>query len=244
MKEMIVKVYRSIIVSIFFLVFGFGALFIKYCIFPFLRNKLNEYKILKKSWQIFIFMLESTGILKLNIKDKNLIENLKGSIIVSTHPSFVDVIILMSILPCSTCFVAEKLTKNPFLKGIVNELFIPEGQSSAKWVNDAITALNNGLNVVIFPMGIRHKKNETPRIKRGTALLALESKIDIIALKLENDFDFLQIHQPFYKAGIKTVQYNLGYIDKIDTATFITKYQDEVSIKTAITSKIKELLYS
>ena len=39
--------------------------------------------------------------------------------------------------------------------------------------------LENGMNIIIFPMGRRHKQNETPKIRRGASLIAYKSQKDI-----------------------------------------------------------------
>lgn len=237
------KMSRSVLVTIFFSMFGLGALVLKYFIFPFCKNEIQSYETLQKAWYIYIKLLTITGILKVNIKDAEKIKNIKNSIIVSTHPSFVDIVILMSIIPHSTCFVAERLAKNPFLKGVVGQLFILEGQETEVWLNEACQKLDKGLNLIIFPMGIRHRKNEYPKIKRGAALIAQKSGKNIIMLNLENSFDFLQIHQPFYDAGEETVMYDLDCLGEINTEECLHLYPDEVTFKTEVTKKISQVLY-
>ena len=234
-----IKFYRSLIITYLFALFGIGALFIRYLIFPFQKNKIKNYETLQKSWQIFISHMEFFKIINLNI-DKN-IKDVKNSIIVSTHPSFIDIVILMSIIPHSTCLVAKKLSKNPFFKGIVKLLFIVNGENVENLTNNKL--LKNELNIIIFPMGGRHRKNEHPKIHRGAALLAQKLNKNIVAINIENDFDFLQNRQPFYNAGDKTVNYRIKLITEINTKEYSNKYSDEVSFRTELTKKIRELLY-
>ena len=244
MFDKIIRIYRSTILVSLFVVFGLGALFLRYCIFPFQKSKIKNYETLQKSWKFFIYLLEKPGIISIHIKDREKLENIKSSIIVSTHPSFVDIVILMSIIPHCTCFVAERLAKNKFLKGIVSLLFILEGQEPEQWIAKAKAALDSGLNVVIFPMGIRHRKNEFPRIRRGAALLAEASEKNIVMIKMEQSYDFLYINQPFYDAGIDCVEYNIEYAGEISTKDYIEKHRDSVSLKTQITKDISKTLYT
>ena len=241
MIKIFTRIYRSITVVLMLALFGFGGWFISSILFPIYRNKNKHYKILRKSWEFFVYLLEITGVLKLHIQDKDTIENIRGKIIVSTHPSFVDIVLLMTVIPDSTCFVADKLARNPFLKGMVRSLFIIEGEED--WLNKAEEALNNNFNVILFPMGTRHHKNEHLRIRRGTALLALHTKRNISVLHLENSFDFLQIHQPVYDAGCEVAQYNLKYLGEINTGEYFNNYTDEVTFKTEITKKVENMLY-
>lgn len=237
------RLYRSVMIVLLFALFGVGALFERYFVFPFQESKEKNYDTLHKSWRFFVWLLEFLKIIDLKIYNIEEISNIKNSIIVSTHPSFIDIVILMSIVPHTTCFVAERLANNIFLKGMVKRLFIIEGQSVDKWVKDACEKLDSGINIIIFPMGIRHRKDEYPKIRRGASLLAQKSGKNIVALNLETSFDFLQIHQPIYDAGEKTVQYNVQYLGEIITSDYLKKYADEVSFKSEVTKRIKKLLY-
>lgn len=238
-----IRIVRSIITVISFLLFGIGALFIRYCIFPLQKNRLDNYETLQRSWDFFINLLQKLRILKLQITDLDKIRNIRNSIIVSTHPSFLDIVILMSIIPHSTCFVAERLANNPFLKGMVKLLFIIEGQSIDDMLKETCNKFDENLNVIIFPMGIRHRKNEYPKIRRGTAFIAHKTGKNIVMLNLETSFDFLQINQPFYDAGSEPVIYSLEYLGDINTEDYKKQYTDEVTFKTEVTKQINKTLY-
>ena len=238
-----IKIWRAVLVILLFALFGFGALYITFCIFPFQKNKEQGYKTLKNSWEFFVKLMIKLRILKLEISDIEIIKNIKNSIIVSTHPSFIDIVILMSIIPDSTCFVAEKLGRNPFLKGIAKHLFILEGQPLDVWMNEALEKINNGLSIIIFPMGGRHRRNEFPKIRRGCALIAQKSGRDIHAISINTDVDFLQNGQAIYEAGEKEVLYNIDYLGKINTQEYLDKIKDDVAFKTEITKQISSILY-
>lgn len=238
-----IKCLRSCAIVFLFAFFGIGALILRYCIFPFQKSVIENRKALEKSWKFFVKLLIKTGIINIEVSSLEKIRSIKNSIIVSTHPSFIDILILMSIIPNSTCFVAEKLAKNPFFRGIVDLLFILETKSIECWLDASCNKLNEGLNLIIFPMGIRHKKNEHPKIRRGTALIAQKSKKNIVLLHLETDFDFLQINQPIYEGGNHTVTYSLDYLGEIDVEKQLEQCPDEVAFKTAVTKEISDILY-
>ena len=244
MRKSLIRFYRSVTVIFLFILFGCGALFERYFIFPFQSGKNQNYNTLHKSWKFFINLMQKLKIIKLSVDNMPKIEGIKNSIIVSTHPSFIDVLILMSIIPNSTCFVAKRLADNPFLKGMVKLLFILENQTVEEMINETKEKLDEGLNVIIFPMGIRHRKHETPKIRRGTALIAQKMKKNIVLLDMETSFDFLQINQPIYDAGEEAVEYKLQYLGEIDIKNYLDKYSDEVTFNTIITRQIGKILYN
>lgn len=251
MIDLIIKFTRSIIILFAFFLFGFGALIIRYIIFPIQNIFIKKYenkkqkflKTLQTSWIFIIGYLKFFKIIEVEIKDLEKLKNIKNKIIVSTHPSFIDIVLLMSIIPHSTCLVADKLAKNPFFKGMVNLLFVLQTQDSEKWINSSCDFLNSDINLIIFPMGSRHKSEEKPKIRRGTALLALKSAKNIIILNTDTNSKFLQKNQPVYKAGSKPIKYTVSYIKEINTEDFIRKYPDEVTFKTQLTKEIQDNIY-
>ena len=62
-------------------------------------------------------------------------------------------------------------------------------------------------------------------------------------LDMETSFDFLQIHEPVYKAGVEPVEYSISYLGELDTAQLMEKYPDEVTFKTEVTKLIAKNLY-
>ncbi len=248
MIKKIKNLIRNSILVFAFLIFGIGALLVRYCVFPFQKlfvkkgenEKIMYLETLQKTWKFIIGLLKVTKIIEVNA-DIDKLRNIKNKIIVSTHPSFIDIVILISIIPHSTCFVAEKLAKNPFFKGMVELLFILEGGEN--WEKTASAMISDGINIIIFPMGSRHKNDETPKIRRGTALLALKSKKNIEILNIKTSSAFLQGGQPFYQAGCEPVKYDISYIGEINTEEFIQKYPDEVTFKTELSKEIARRIY-
>lgn len=244
MLNKIKELTRSFLVIFCFAFFGIGALVIGHIIFPQQNSLIKKSETLQKSWQFFVWLLKILRIIKIKSDDIEKLKNIKNSIIVSTHPSYIDILILISIIPQSTCFVADRLIRNPFFKNIVKQLFISEGQPLEQWLENANKMLDEGFNLIIFPMGTRHRKNEYPKIRRGAALIAQKSNKNIILLNMETNFDFLQIHQPIHQAGRESVEYSLSYIGEIKTRDCLDKYSDNVTFKTEVTKLIAKNLYN
>lgn len=245
------KYIRSFLMLISFSIFGIGSLAVGFLAFPFIRifiknnsKRLEVYsKIVHSTWNIFVKFLQLSRVLKLNIEDINSLQNIKNSIIVSTHPSYIDVLILLSLIPKTTCFVAPRLTENNFFKKIVDSMFLISGKTIEELKDDTIKMIDEGFNILIFPSGIRHRENEYPKIRKGASLVALNAKKNIYPIKMHTDFDFLQIGQPFYDAGEKPVIYTIKCKEKIDINKYLI-YEDEVQQKKDLTEEIRNKLYN
>lgn len=246
----VIRFIRSVLVLLSFVIFGIGAIFLNFIIFPmanfFLKDNQLLYfysDIIHNTWKWFVRILIFFKIIKLNITDLDNIKQIKQKIIVATHPSFIDILILIALIPRTTCIVKYSLSKNPILFNLVNSIFIMEDESLEKLKEHTKKMIDNGFNVVIFPMGIRHRRNEFPKIKKGAATIAMNANSNIVVLKYYTDFDFLFISQPVYEAGEKAVTYDLSYVGEIDVKSMLQNSENEIVIKKNITKMIASSLY-
>lgn len=234
------KQLRSVITIICFLIFGAGAVIVNFLIFPLIKkNKELCSDIIHNLWKFFTGFLVFIRLIKLDIRKLDKIEN---KVIVSTHPSFIDIVILIGLIPRSTCYVKKSLAHNPILKNIIGSIFITNEVELEELKEKSKNMLGRGFNLIVFPSGTRHRRGEYPKIKKGAALVALNAGKNIVPIQIFTDEDFLFIHQPFYAAGDKTVTFEITQGEEID----IQKYKDatEIVAKKQITKQIEQSLYN
>lgn len=246
-----IRIFRSFLVLFSFAIFGLGAVVLNFTLFPiakfFIKDKDLLYfysDIIHLTWAWFIKLIISFGIINLDINDLEKIKQIRNCVIVSTHPSFIDIVILIGLIPRTTCIVKSALIKNPILSNLIKSIFILKDETLDNIKIHTKKMLDKGFNVVIFPSGIRHRKNEYPKIHKGAATIAMNANVNIVALKLYTDYDFLFINQPIYEAGNKKVNYELSYVGEINVKAEIEKTDNEIVIKKNITKVIKSALYN
>lgn len=233
------KQLRSLITVISFFIFGAGAVVLNFLVFPFIKNNKELCSdIIHCLWKFFIKALIFIKMIRLDIKNFHKIEN---KVIVSTHPSFIDIIILIGLIPRSTCFVKKELAHNPILKNLINSIFITNEVELEELKEQSKKMLDRGFNVIIFPSGIRHRKNEFPKIKKGASLIALNAGKNIVPVKMFTSEDFLFINQPFYAAGSHNVIFEIETKDEIRLDDY--KNESEIITKREITKQIEKSLY-
>lgn len=230
---------RSLFIIFCFFVFGVGSILFNFLLFPFIKeNKELCSDIIHKSWRFFTNLFVVLGLIKLDIKRLNKIEN---KVIVCTHPSFIDIVILIGLIPRTTCFVKKELAHNPILKNLVNSIFITNEVELDELKAQSKKMLDRGFNVIIFPSGIRHRRNEYPKIKKGASLVALNANKDIVPIRMFDDADFLFINQPFYEASDKVVTFEIEQGEEIKLDDY--RNESEIIEKKNITKAIENALY-
>ena len=106
--------------------FGIGALLLGFVVFPvvqiFSKNsknyKIRCAKIVHFLWRILVKYIEITWIIRVNADEKNSL--IKNKIIVASHPSYIDILLLISLVPNSLCLAKNSILNNFVMKNIVN----------------------------------------------------------------------------------------------------------------------------
>ena len=233
------KYIRSILAVFCFFIFGIGAVILNFLLFPFIKNNKELCSdIIHYTWKFFVNLMMWLKLFRLDIKK---LGKIKNKVIVSTHPSFIDIVILIALIPRSTCFVKKELAHNPILKNLVTSIFISNVVELEELKSESKKMLDRGFNVIIFPSGIRHRRDEFPKIRKGASLVALNAGKNIVPVRMFSDRDFLFINQPFYAVSDRCVNFEIEQMREINIADFIG--ESEIITKQRLTNKIEDELY-
>lgn len=233
------KYIRSILAVFCFFIFGIGAVILNFLLFPFIKNNKEWCSdIIHYTWKFFVNLMMWLKLFRLDIKK---LGKIKNKVIVSTHPSFIDIVILIALIPRSTCFVKKELAHNPILKNLVTSIFITNEVELEELKSESKKMLDRGFNVIIFPSGIRHRRDEFPKIRKGASLVALNAGKNIVPVRMFSDRDFLFINQPFYAVSDRCVNFEIEQMREINIADFIG--ESEIITKQRLTNKIEDELY-
>lgn len=131
-------------------------------------------------FRLFVFGLTKSGILRVETRDLPPPERLRGAIILANHYSYLDIVILIALLPDTVCVVKEGVWNNLFFGPIVRAAgFIPNGDPE-EVLEQGRKALAAGRTMVIFPAGTRTRPGDGIRFRRGSAHLALRSGAPVL----------------------------------------------------------------
>jgi len=175
------RLWRILVTGLCFAFFGLGGVFLTVFVFPlqkiFIKDILKQKQIARKTvhytFKFFIGLMALTGIFRFDLDRAKALVTQKGQLVLANHPSLIDVVVLISIIPNADCVVKAHLFKNPFLKGVVkNTGYLSNADPEALLV-DCQKSLAMGNNLIIFPEGTRTKVGEKLKFQRGAANIAL-----------------------------------------------------------------------
>ncbi|GHV95864.1 1-acyl-sn-glycerol-3-phosphate acyltransferase [Spirochaetia bacterium] len=198
--------YRVFIKWISFFVFGLGTLLLIFPVIPVMllffrpNEKFQQYarRFVSASFRGFVFMMRGMGIVELKTGDREVFKKLASKIVVANHPSLLDVVMLISLIPNADVIVRGNLIENIIVSGVVRRLYILNSLNFEELAGVCKASLARGNCIVIFPEGTRTPRSGQMRLKKGAARLSLLLGADIIAVHIGGTDKYgLGKHDPF-----------------------------------------------
>ena len=128
-------------------------------------------------FRLFIEMMRVLGVLSYQLEG---IEKLQGAnLVLSNHPSLLDVVFLISLVPNANCVVKGKLTRNFFTRAPVMAAGYIMNEEADDVIDAAKRIIDDGQTLIVFPEGTRTIPDERIRFKRGAANIAIRTGSEI-----------------------------------------------------------------
>lgn len=225
-------IWKTFSKSLVYLLFVLGSIFLITAVFPLIIQFVHPFErssramraatsAVFKAMRFFMALLDHVYVI-ISDEDRERLKNLESVIVVSNHPSLLDVTILMSFVSRPDCIVNSKLFARPVIRHVVRRLFIPNSAGFSNILDSCRESLDRGNCLVIFPEGTRTKKVPPKTIKKGCARISLDTGRPVVPLHIEvNDMRGLQKGDPFYrinKSGKYFFHITVG--DSIDPADY------------------------
>jgi len=247
-KNWLVYGYHVFMKWFAYMLFGISSLIMVILLFPIMnllfpskdRFGRNARKFISRTFRwYFLLIMRVFYIVKVTVDDRNAYRNLGSKIVVCNHPSHLDVIVMLSLIPNADVIVRGNLTHNFFMRGVVNRLYILSTIGFDDLAQSCVESLNKGNCLVIFPQGTRTPRSGEIVLKKGAARIALMSGRPIVPVYIGgNDKWGLGKHDPWYAFNHREqYKYTITMQDEIDPAKYagmempraVRRLNDEIS---------------
>ena len=184
--------YRVFMKWMSYFVFGFGTLILVFlffpvmtiCIHPVERFQKIARRLISASFRGFIRFMTIIGVVVFDADDINVFRNLKSSIVVANHPSHLDMVMMVSLIPNADMIVRGNLIDNFIVRGVVRRLYILSSLDFDDIVSACRKSLEKGNCLVIFPEGTRTPRTGKMRLKKGAVRLSLLTGVNIVPVHI------------------------------------------------------------
>ena len=167
-------------------VFGVGAVILAVFVFPFIRLftlRRKDFGVVARAYvshtfRVFLGFLNLLHVSIRKVENEDDYRNIHSKIIIANHPSLLDFVYIMSLVPNSTCIVRGGLTRTP-LRGVIKQAYITNTTTFEDMCLECKKLTDMGCNVIIFPEGTRTPRHGKNNYKKGAARIALYCGCDV-----------------------------------------------------------------
>ena len=188
-----------------FLLFGIGGLLVPLIVVPLFYCLPGDESIRARRvrhcfhliFRLYIDTMRFLGVLSYRIEG---VEKLRGArLILANHPSLLDVVFLISMVPNASCVVKGKLQRNFFTRWAVKAAGYIMNEEAGDVIDAARRVIDDGQTLIIFPEGTRTTPSEKIQFKRGAANVAIRTGSDITPVLIYCTPTTLTRNEPWYQ---------------------------------------------
>lgn len=232
-------------------VFGVGAVILAVFVFPFIRLftlRRKDFGVVARAYvshtfRVFLGFLNILHVSIRKVENEDDYRNIHSKIIIANHPSLLDFVYIMSLVPNSTCIVRGGLTKTP-LRGVIKQAYITNTTTFEDMCLECKKLTDMGCNVIIFPEGTRTPRHGKNNYKKGAARIALYCGCDVQPIFIGGSDKYgLGKHDPLWSYNhVEPYLYDFKKLPVI----YIDEYKDlsEPIAAKRLTDKMEEVLKS
>lgn len=149
------------------------------------------------------------GVFEISIPEIEKLRGLRGTIISPNHPSLLDAVIILSLVPHTVCIMRTGLSKSPFLGGAARLAGFVTNDNGPALIRQGVEKIAAGENLLIFPEGTRTRTEAVNPFKNGFALIAAKSGAPIQTVLIERESPYLSKGYPLMKRTKMPFRYKL-----------------------------------
>lgn len=188
--------WRLFATDLSFSLFGVGALVIGATAFPLIHLVAFVFSLgpdwahrrcqflIHLAFKFFATFMSVIRVVTHEIEGAEKLKGLKGTLVVANHPTLLDVVFIISMMPQTQCVVKKAAWSNPFLMGVMWGVGYIQNDEPLKLIEDCVGALETGSNLVIFPEATRTVKGQRMKLKRGAASIISGRPVPFIPITI------------------------------------------------------------
>lgn len=239
--------WRIVATGISFSLFGLGGLVLRLCVFPLLSLCIREPETRKQaaratvsaSFRAFVGIMKSLGVLRYQITGQERLQR-RGQLILANHPTLIDTVFLIALVPNADCIVKGALWNNPFTRGPVRAAGYICNDRGPELVDDCIASLRAGGNLIIFPEGTRSPPGSAAPLKRGAANIAVRGARAVTPVVIHCDPPTLGKGNKWWQVPARRPHFRIDVRDDIAADTFCRDQPSEVVAARRLTDHLQQ----
>lgn len=220
-----------------FFIFGVGGIFLPLVVFPVLyllpgsthQREQRAQKVIHKTFRFYIRLMRFLGVLTYSISDIDKLSRAK--LILANHPSLIDVVFLIAMVPNANCVVKGRLLRNPAMRGPIKAAGYIINDSAEGVIDAANEAFQKGHALIVFPEGTRTTPDADLKLKRGAANIAVRTRADMTPVLIGCTPTTLTKQDKWYQVPDRKVHFRMKVQDIIPISPYLEAESPSVAAR-------------
>lgn len=242
------RAWRTFATGFCFVFFFSGALVISFTCFPLIyicpgkrvdKNRRVR-RLLCTVFRFFVAMMEFFRLIHATVQNRALLQQAQGCVVIANHPTLIDVVILMALVPQANCVVKGALWRSHYFKWVMRAAGFISNEDGEKLVEGCREALGNGDALIIFPEGSRTVPGESLEFKRGVANITVRTDAPIMTVLITCEPLTLVKGDAWHKIPCRRAAINVKVCEILQPAFLIARYDDKPAAARLLTRYLQE----
>ena len=227
MLSSIFRYWRVFGTGLSFAAVGIGGVFV----FPVLNIVIRSRQqrsavarhVIRFTFRGIVGLMGVMGVFRYEISGLERLER-HGLLILANHPTLIDIVFLMAFVKRADCIVKSRLWRNPFTHATVRAAaYVRNDDYGVQLIEDCVTAIRRGGNLIIFPEGTRTPANGSIVLKRGAANIAVRAQCNVTPVLIRCAPPMLVKGERWWRLPSCQSHYSIEVQEDIDIRPFITE---------------------
>lgn len=150
-------------------------------------------------FRLYLAALKASGLVKLDLGALDALRDERSLVVTPNHPSLIDVVLVVSRLPRVVCIMKAGIQGNLLFGGAARLADYIRNNSPLGLTRSAVTAVQSGSQLLVFPEGTRTRQGPVNPLKGGFALIAKKAGAPVQTVFIETNSPFLGKGWPLLK---------------------------------------------
>lgn len=219
--------WRWLATALSFLTFGIGGLCMRYLVFPLINllerddneRKQRAQRFIHNTFRFYIAFMKGMGVLDYQIEDRHKLQGAR--LLLANHPSLLDVVFLIAMIPNANCVVKGRLLRNPVMWGPLKAAGYIINDGTEDVIEQANQAFARGETLIVFPEGTRTTPHQPLTLKRGAAQIAVRTAVDITPMLIQCHPTTLTKQDRWYQVPQHKIHFWFKILDQIAISPYV-----------------------
>jgi len=164
---------------------------------------------ISRGYRMFWTLAKASGLLQMDADALRPLAEERGLMIVANHPSLLDAMMLVAMLPRSACVMKASLMRNPFLAPGARLARYVRNDSPHRMMHVAIADLRAGGQLVMFPEGTRTTHAPLNPFQGGFALIARRARVPVQTVFIDTTSPYLGKGWPLWRLPPVPIEFSV-----------------------------------